>query len=141
MQCLVVLARPGTRSAALAVCLAVAAIGPALSETSSPFSGLAGRWVGEGRLGVKDGKNEAVKCRATYFVSEQGDELKQTIRCASAAGNIEVLSDVKHGSDTLTGTWRETVHNIEGELNGEVTDKGFRVAVRADDLTATWILL
>ena len=52
-----------------------------------------GRWVGEGRLGFKDGKIEAVKCRATYFLADNADELKQNIRCATTAGKIEVYFD------------------------------------------------
>src|SRR5215471_6625286 len=33
----------------------------------SPFKDLPGRWVGDGKIGLKDGKVETVKCRATYF--------------------------------------------------------------------------
>ena len=62
----------------------------------SPFEKLAGRWVGEGRLGVRDNATESVKCRVTYILASGQDQLKQTIRCASAGGNIEVQSVVSH---------------------------------------------
>ena len=45
---------------------------PASAQEASPFVKLAGRWLGEGRFGTKDGKTEAVKCRVTYVVSDQG---------------------------------------------------------------------
>src|SRR5262245_1484730 len=44
----------------------------------SPFEKLAGRWVGEGRLGVRDNPPENVKCRVTYILAGGQDQLKQT---------------------------------------------------------------
>ena len=65
---------------------------PAKAEPPSPFDKLAGRWVGEGRFGVRDGTTEAVKCRVTYIISGDGhDELKQSIRCASAGELAEEI--------------------------------------------------
>jgi len=118
-------------------CLMIAP-GRAPANDSGPFANIAGWWSGEGRLRFKDGKQEQVKCRATYFVSEDGEELKQTIRCASESGKIEVTSAVKHQAGALTGTWNETVYNLAGEISGQVTPRGYRVAVKgaAADLNA-----
>jgi len=107
-----------------------------LADVASPFKDLPGRWVGEGRLGLKNGKVESVKCRATYFLSDSSDELKQNIRCASASGKIEVKSVVAHHSGTLSGTWNELIYNLGGELTGAVTPHGFRISVRGSGLTA-----
>ena len=110
---------------------------PAAVQKSAPFKDLPGRWVGEGRLGLKEGKTEKVQCRATYFVNPAGNELKQNIRCASASGKIEVKSLVNASKDgKLTGTWNELVYNLGGEMTGEVTERGLRIVVRAGDLTA-----
>ena len=106
------------------------------AETASPFANLAGRWVGEGRLGVKDNPAESVKCRATYIEGASADELKQTIRCATAGGAIEVISNVLHAAGALKGHWKETMHNIEGDLDGQVTPAGFRITVRGETLAA-----
>ena len=93
--------------------------------------------MGEGRIGLKDGKTEKVQCRATYFVNPAGNELKQNIRCASASGKIEVKSLVNATKDgKLNGTWNELVYNLGGEMTGEVTERGLRIVVRAGDLTA-----
>ncbi|HEX9882088.1 MAG TPA: hypothetical protein VGA65_06235 [Hyphomicrobium sp.] len=102
----------------------------------SPFKELPGRWVGEGRLGLKNGKTEQVKCRATYFLSADDDQLKQSIRCASASGKIEVKSVVTHAAGKLSGTWNELIYNLGGELDGEVTPHGFRISVQGSGLTA-----
>jgi hypothetical protein len=110
---------------------------PAAVQKSAPFKDLPGRWVGEGRLGLTEGKTEKVQCRATYFVNPAGNELKQNIRCASASGKIEVKSLVNASQDgKLTGTWNELVYNLGGEMTGEVTERGLRIVVRAGDLTA-----
>ncbi|MFA6140261.1 MAG: hypothetical protein WC684_06020 [Hyphomicrobium sp.] len=110
---------------------------PAAVQKSAPFKDLPGRWVGEGRLGLTEGKTEKVQCRATYFVNPAGNELKQNIRCASASGKIEVKSLVNASKDgKLTGTWNELVYNLGGEMTGEVTERGLRIVVRAGDLTA-----
>jgi len=119
----------------LAVSWLVSVGGPVGASTTGPFAAISGWWGGEGRLRFKDGKQEQVKCRTTYFVSGEGEELKQTIRCASGSGKIEVTSEVKHAGGKLTGTWVETVYNLNGELAGEVTPRGYRVSVKGADTT------
>ncbi len=119
---------------AIAVVFLTLAPVEAANQTLGPFSALAGWWGGKGRLQFKDGKLETVQCRATYFVSDDGQELKQTIRCASGSGKIEVVSNVKHDAGKLVGKWTETVYNLAGDLEGEVTPKGFRVTVKGGDL-------
>lgn len=120
----------------LAALLFAAAIPPSLADGTSAFSRLEGRWTGEGRLGVKDSPPETVKCRATYLKGETADDLKQTIRCATAGGAIEVVSNVHHAGGQLKGHWKETMHNIEGDLEGTVTPKGFRIQVKGGELAA-----
>ncbi len=109
---------------------------PAAAVDVSPFEPLVGRWVGEGRLGVRDNPTETVKCRVTYQHAKDDDQLRQTIRCASGGGSIEVQSAVTHVSGILTGTWKELTRDMSGVLSGNVTPKGFRVAVKGESLTA-----
>jgi hypothetical protein len=109
---------------------------PAPVKKDAPFADLPGRWVGEGRIGMAEGKMESVKCRATYFVNPAGNELKQNIRCASAGGKVEVKSTVIAKDAKLTGQWNELVYNLGGDMTGEVTERGFRITVRGGDLTA-----
>jgi len=110
--------------------------GQSVAADDSPFKDLPGRWVGEGRLGLKDGKIEQVKCRATYFLSHSADQLKQNIRCASASGKIEVKSVLTHKAGHISGTWNELIYNLGGQLAGQVTPRGFRITVRGSDLAA-----
>jgi hypothetical protein len=109
---------------------------PASAVDVSPLESLAGRWVGSGRLGVKGNPTEQVKCRVTYVYAQAGDQLKQSIRCASAGGTVEVHSVVSHVAGRLTGTWQELVRNMSGDLTGTVTPRGFKVSVRGEALNA-----
>lgn len=119
--------------------VACCSLGPqvrGLAADVSPFKELPGRWVGQGRLGLQNGQAETVKCRATYFLSDSTDQLKQNIRCASASGKIEVKSLVTHNAGKLTGTWKEQIYELGGDLTGEVTPRGFRIKVVGSGLTA-----
>ncbi len=112
-----------------------------LTAGAGPFSKLPGRWVGEGRLGFKDGKVEAVTCRATYFTSDSEDALKQTIRCASPSGKIEVKSALSEQNGVLSGRWTEEIYNLSGDLTGEITPLGLKVVVKGQDLDANMDLI
>jgi len=142
LKCVRALERLALRLRGVALLTAGAALGSALwlapagAVDISPFEPLVGRWVGEGRLGVRGTATERVKCRVTYVRLASGDQLKQAIRCASAGGNVEVQSLVSHVGGTLTGSWKELVRNMSGDLTGAVTPRGFRVAVRGESLNA-----
>jgi hypothetical protein len=105
-------------------------------EPTSPLDKLAGRWVGEGFLGIKDGNSENVKCRVTYIPDGSSSELKQTVRCASAGGSIEVQSTIVHSAGAISGSWSELTRNMRGDLSGKVTPRGFQVMVTGTDLSA-----
>jgi hypothetical protein len=108
----------------------------ALAEDASPFENLAGRWVGEGRLGIRDGVTESVKCRVTYILSDQQGQVRQTIRCASESGTVEVQSIVTYVSGVLSGTWKELSRNWSGELAGRTTPNGYKVAIKGSEFNA-----
>lgn len=122
--------------------LGVVAPVAAIESTPSLFKLLPGRWVGEGILGLKDSPPEKVKCRATYFTGETAAELKQTIRCATSGGSIEVKSFIKEDdAGKLSGHWQETSRNLSGDLSGDVTPQGFRIEVRGGDLAANMAVI
>ncbi len=131
-------ARRAAAAAAMAlVALAAGVPADAAPQSVGPFANLDGWWSGIGRLRFKDGKTEDVKCRATYFIEgEGGNALKQTIRCASASGKIEVKSEVRHADGKLSGAWNEVMYNVNGVLEGEVTPRGYRVTVKGTEGTA-----
>lgn len=114
---------------------------PARAQDQDPFAKFMGRWVGEGRLGIRNGSTEQVKCRVTYTKGEVARQVQQSIRCASAAGSIEVKSEVSHNGEELSGTWKELVHDLQGNVSGKVTDKGLRVRVSGQGMTANMTII
>ena len=56
--------------------------------------------------------------------------------CFAAGGNVEVQSVVSHRAGKLTGSWRELVRDMSGDLAGTVTPRGFKVRVRGESLNA-----
>ena len=101
----------GFRAASRALLVVLCFLAGSLASRSadaiatSPFDALIGRWTGDGILGFKESKPERVKCRATYLLDEASqNELKQTIRCATSSGAIEVISNLKEAAGKLTGT-------------------------------------
>jgi len=106
------------------------------NPASGPFASLIGWWSGEGRLGFKEGQIETVRCRATYLAGATANALDQTIRCAAASGAIEVKATVVENDGKLTGTWSERLHDISGDITGEITPRGFKVRIASSRLTA-----
>ena len=140
MNGILALVRSHTVCTAAAAMMLCGGLGPtptadAAPQSVGPFANLDGWWGGVGRLRFKDGKTEDVKCRATYFIEGQGEELKQTIRCASGSGKIEVKSTVRHSAGKLSGEWTEVMYNVNGVLEGEVTPRGYRVTVKGTEGT------
>lgn len=106
------------------------------AQDVSPFVKLAGRWLGEGRLGFTGGKTETVKCRVTYILTDEARQVRQTIRCATEGDTVEVRSEVTHAAGVLSGSWKELSREWSGELSGNVTAHGFKVAIRGTELNA-----
>ena len=117
-------------------CAGIVGTAHAQVPDDAPFKTLIGWWGGEGRLGFKEGKTETVKCRVTYLEGATNSEVTQTIRCASPSGKVEIKSTVTANGKQVSGTWSEQVYNFNGDLNGQITDRGFRVSVAGNDLRA-----
>ena len=108
----------------------------ASAQTPTSFDRFAGLWVGEGRLGTRSGQTEMVKCRATYRSEQQGTALKQSIRCASAGGSIEVKVAAQLEGENISGGWEETTRGWTGRLAGATTPQGLKVRIRGENISA-----
>ena len=67
----------------------------AAGEGAGSFQSQLGWWSGTGRLKFKDGKREAVKCRATSRWDDAGGNLLQAVRCASASRKVDIKSETQ----------------------------------------------
>ena len=77
-----------------------------------------------------------MKCRVTYIVTDEARQVRQTIRCATEGDTVEVQSVVTHAAGALSGSWKELSRSWSGELSGNVTANGFKVAIRGSELNA-----
>ena len=116
-------------------CLAFVETKAANASTCS-FQSYAGRWVGHGRITFTDGNQEKILCRVTYFSKNGGKNLAQNIRCASTSMKFEIKSKFECRTGKISGSWKETIHNLAGSLTGKASNAGFNLNIRAQSVAA-----
>jgi hypothetical protein len=105
----------------------------AIAQAGGPFSRLEGQWAGTGTIDMQDGRREALRCRASYDVLEQGRGVQLSIRCASESFNFNLQSSAKVAGGRVSGIWSESTLNAGGELSGRA--EGDRINVIANGQT------
>ena len=111
-----------------------ATVGSAPSE--NPFGQLAGAWAGGGTIDLANGRNEPIKCRASYDVLEGQSKLQLNLHCASESYNFDLRASATYSGDTITGNWNESTRNAAGTLQGKVEGAGFRVVAKGQTFRA-----
>jgi hypothetical protein len=101
------------------------AIGLSLSQggtpaIAGPFTGLGGDWSGDGKLTSSSG-SERLRCRASYSVGQDGDNLDLSIRCASDSYKFDLTGYMTNSNGTISGKWSEPNYNSAGTLSGRVS--------------------
>lgn len=130
-----------SRGAAIATIVGVLVFSvDALAQSAHPFAGMSGVWSGKGTISLESGAREAIRCRATYAVREDGNALQQTLRCASDSYKIELTSNVVASGNKLSGTWSESTRNVSGDVQGTVAGARFQVVVSAGTFSADLVL-
>lgn len=110
------------------------------AQSGQPFAGMSGVWSGKGTISLEGGAREAIRCRATYAVRNDGNALQQTLRCASDSYKIELTSNVTASGNKLSGTWSEATRNVSGDVEGTTSGGRFQVVVRAGTFSADLVL-
>jgi hypothetical protein len=111
-----------------------ATVGSAPSE--NPFAELAGGWSGAGTIDLANGRNEPIKCRASYDVLDAQNKLQLNIHCASDSYNFDLRASATYSAGAITGTWSEATRNAAGTLSGKVEGAGFRVVAKGQTFGA-----
>ena len=102
---------------------------------SGPFANLAGAWSGSGKILIKDGGSESIRCRATYTVAGSG--LNQVLRCASDSYRFDLTTNVIASGNHLSGNWSETSRNVNGTLGGKISGGEIDALVEANGFSAS----
>ena len=100
------------------------------SHAEGPFAGFEGSWSGTGTVALSDGTKERIRCRATYKVGGGGNQLAQTLRCASDSYKFDLTADVASNGDRISGNWSEASRNINGNLQGKAGGGNIEVFVQ-----------
>jgi hypothetical protein len=123
-------------AAAACVVACMMAAAPAAHAQAGPFKGLEGAWSGSGVVQVADGGSERIRCKATYTVGSEGNNLQQVLRCASDSYKFNLNSDVTNRGGSLTGTWSEVSRNIFGGVEGRASNGQINALVTANGFAA-----
>lgn len=116
--------------------LAVLLLPPALAFAAGPFEGLAGAWSGEGAVKLTNGANERLRCQANYRVTDEGEGLKQELRCKSDNYSATLEIDLTDKAGAVLGNWTETEHNLEGGVSGQASKGKIEAKVRGQAFNA-----
>lgn len=129
--------RPIRATIAAANLASVLAFSPSAGfAQSGPFAGLDGGWGGTGTVTLGDGTSERIRCRATYKVGGGGQQLQQTLRCASDSYKFDLSSDVTSNGERVSGNWSEASRGVSGSVTGNAGPGQINVLVEAAGFAA-----
>jgi hypothetical protein len=100
------------------------------AQGASSFAKLAGQWAGGGTVDLPNGAHEAIKCRASYDVLEEQNNVQLSIRCASDSYNFDMHASATFAASAISGSWNEVSRNVAGKISGKA--EGDRIDVDAE---------
>jgi hypothetical protein len=104
------------------------------AAADGPLAHFAGHWSGNGRIVVKDGASERIRCRSTNTSSRNG--LTLSLRCASDSYKFELASDISYEDGNISGSWNETSRGVVGSLSGKATASNIQATAEAVGFSA-----
>ena len=115
-----------TRRRATYVGLAMVLVTSSLCPASAmgAFAGFPGTWTGSGSILMTDGSRETIRCRADYLTAAAEDALNIHVTCASDSYKVDIVADVTARDGVLSGSWRETTRQVEGDVSGRIPRSG-----------------
>jgi hypothetical protein len=102
----------------------------------NPFAHLAGSWAGQGKITVKSGGSERIRCRGSYRAGQGGTTLTISLRCASDSYKFELASDVTYDNGNISGSWNESSRQVYGQLSGRATANNISAQASAVGVSA-----
>jgi hypothetical protein len=124
------------RKASLAFVLIFLGAGLATAQAAAPFSGLAGKWSGDGSIALTKGTTERMRCDATYTVSGGGENVDLRLRCASDSYHFDLRISLADSAGAVLGNWSEPTQSVEGGISGTASHDLVTVTARGQDFSA-----
>jgi hypothetical protein len=94
-----------------------------------PLGQFAGNWAGSGKIVVKDGSSERIRCRSTNASSGKG--LNLNLRCASDSYKFELASEISYEGGNISGSWNETSRGVVGSLSGKANGNNIQATAQS----------
>jgi hypothetical protein len=124
--------------AALAISASILGFVPQGAKSADgPLAHFAGNWSGNGKITVKDGTSERIRCRSHNTAS--GNALALSMRCASDSYKFDLGSDIAAEGANISGSWNETSRGVIGSLSGKIS--GSNITATATSVSVTAALL
>ena len=102
---------------------------------ADPIADLTGYWSGNGSVSLGSGKTERVKCSVIYK-AEGGNQIRQTMRCASADYAINALAELRIKGGQVSGTWEERTYSAKGDVTGRFAGESFSLQIQGANFSA-----
>jgi hypothetical protein len=121
--------------AALAIAASLFGFVPQSAQSADgPLAHFAGTWSGNGKITVKDGTSERIRCRSTN--SAKGNALTLSMRCASDSYKFDLASDIAAEGANISGSWNETSRGVVGTLSGKISGSNITATATSVGVTA-----
>jgi hypothetical protein len=121
--------------AALAIGASLFGFAPQSAKSADgPLAHFAGTWSGNGKITVKDGTSERIRCRSTN--TAKGNALALSMRCASDSYRFDLGSDIAAEGANISGSWNETSRGVMGSLSGKISSSNITATATSVGVTA-----
>jgi hypothetical protein len=114
----------------------VSLIESAQADTATPFAGMAGKWSGDGSIGLTNGQTERLRCDATDAVNGGGSNLDMTLKCASDTYNFDLRISLADSGGQILGNWNEVTKSVSGGISGTDSKGLLQLKVRGQAFSA-----
>lgn len=94
---------------------------------ATAFDSLRGAWRGAGKMNLRSGKTERLRCTAYY--TGGGTRLGLLIRCQGEKTKIEMHSNLTSSGTRLKGNWEERTFNAQGSVSGQISGSMITMAI------------
>ena len=128
-------------AACFGLALSFFTISACVAQSTSPFGRLAGQWSGSGTIELSNGVHETIRCRASYDVLREQNNLQLNIRCASASYNFDLRASANYSAGAISGSWSEATRMVAGSISGRAEGDRFQVVATAATFAASLTLI
>lgn len=90
-------------------------------QQAKPFDAMSGSWNGTGSITLGSGDKERIRCRADYSVNNDGNQVRQDLRCASDSYKFEMFNELIYANGAISGRWDERTRRTGGTISGRAT--------------------